>query len=325
MANTVWGNGNARAALGLSPTCNLSIEDQPGDWENETESEDLIERLKISSVVPTPVSSFDSAPNGFPSLPSNPYSQNFQPSSLHNNSHFTNTTSEDSGYVPPRSGANFFASEPRLQEAHPYFQAQPVIRILKKPTQNSSQGGEGGTNGTSIPTVTPQKTFEERQREYAIARSKIFNEPIPLEFSSSDSQPEISFTNSLSSPNSTNSSPSLFQASLPSSTLSCPSKTSASTPSLNSTSYNKYNNSNPRYNYSGPDHRDRDRDRDRRGGGGGGPSSRQSSSPQQSTAIPQKNPDAPPSGSSRGFQQGFARGRGRGRGKGGRGGSGYDD
>eukprot|EP01102_Stenamoeba_stenopodia_P016778 TRINITY_DN5899_c0_g1_i1.p1 TRINITY_DN5899_c0_g1~~TRINITY_DN5899_c0_g1_i1.p1 ORF type:complete len:248 (+),score=98.86 TRINITY_DN5899_c0_g1_i1:71-745(+) len=89
------------------------------------------------------------------------------------------SSSSSSSNNNKKTGANYFAYDARLQEAHPFYASQPVIRILKK-----ADNSNNNTIGNNEPPKTVEqktteellmKTLEEREREYAKAREMIFS------------------------------------------------------------------------------------------------------------------------------------------------------
>jgi len=76
-----------------------------------------------------------------------------------------------------KSGNDLIAKQKRLEDAHPFYSSQPVVRILKKqPTEQQDAAATGMVKEQPKPL---SKTLEERERDYAIAKAKIFNQPTP--------------------------------------------------------------------------------------------------------------------------------------------------
>jgi len=76
-------------------------------------------------------------------------------------------------------------SETALRQAHPYFEAQPSVKILPRKNQQG-QGPRGfQSNG---PSSTPAKSLQEREKEYAEARKRILGENEASEGSKSNEE-----------------------------------------------------------------------------------------------------------------------------------------
>jgi len=129
-----------------------------GDWDEE-EVDDLVARLTINGT-----------PTANATRMNTPTLGDFiqQPSNNENK----------------RTGANYFEYDSRLQEAHPFYSSQPVVRILKKTDTSGSNNSSPTTNPSNEPKMQQSterqlmKSLEEREREYAKARAAIFSQPI---------------------------------------------------------------------------------------------------------------------------------------------------
>jgi len=77
---------------------------------------------------------------------------------------------------PPRdTQTQIIPADSPLREAHPFYSSQPTIRILSRNTNSASptSSPKDDKNNSQSQAV---KTIEEREKEYAAARAKIFNQ-----------------------------------------------------------------------------------------------------------------------------------------------------
>jgi len=75
------------------------------------------------------------------------------------------------------STASVIPADSPLREAHPFFSSQPTIRILPRNSNNQNQNhSPSPKDDKTASQAATVKTIEEREREYAVARAKIFNQ-----------------------------------------------------------------------------------------------------------------------------------------------------
>ena len=84
-------------------------------------------------------------------------------------------TDEKVPQVPKETKPFYVPEDSILREAHPFYSAQPSVKILQKdPKVNAQRKPMPTSYGPGSASSLSNKTIEEREAEYERARAKIF-------------------------------------------------------------------------------------------------------------------------------------------------------
>jgi len=91
---------------------------------------------------------------------------------------FMNVSETSIKQIPTTNYESSFLSDSALRATHPYFEAQPTLKILSRNKINSENLNSQNQTINSIPThkivtTNQHKSLQEREKEYAEARRRI--------------------------------------------------------------------------------------------------------------------------------------------------------